>query len=132
MLTKSSKYAVRAISYLVVNSSENQKILVKDISNDLQLPKPFLSKILQRLSAKDYISSSKGRGGGFYVTEDQLDHSILDIIIEVEGKDRLKRCALDFDNCDEAHPCVIHHMIASEKGGLWKAYKEIKLKDLKS
>ncbi len=132
MLTKSSKYAVRAISYLVVNSSENQKILVKDISNDIHVPKPFLSKILQRLSAKNYISSSKGRGGGFYITENQLDHSILDIIIDVEVKDRLKECALNFDHCDESHPCAIHHLIAIEKEGLRRAYQNIKLKDLKS
>jgi Rrf2 family protein len=106
--------------------------MVKDIAAEIMVPKPYLSKILQQLSAKNLISSTKGPGGGFFITEDQLNGSILDIIIEVEGKDRLKRCALNFDNCDETHPCVIHHLIASPKEELWKAYKDISLKDLKS
>lgn len=132
MLANSSKYAVRAIDYLVLNSSENHKLMVKDIAEEIGVPKPYLSKLLQQLSAKNLISSTKGPGGGFFITEDQLEGSILDIIVEVEGKDRLKRCALNFDNCDESHPCVIHHMIATPKEALWKAYKEIKLRELKS
>ncbi|KAA3625716.1 MAG: Rrf2 family transcriptional regulator [Flavobacterium sp.] len=132
MLSNASKYAVKAINHLVLNSSEENKLLVKDIAELLDIPKPFLSKILQQLSAGNYISSAKGPGGGFFVTSEQLDGSILDIIVETEGKDRFKQCALNFDDCNESKPCAIHHLIATMKDGLRKAYKDIRLKDLKS
>lgn len=132
MLSNASKYAVKAINHLVLNSSAENKLLVMDIAEDLDIPKPFLSKILQQLAAGDYISSAKGPGGGFYITADQLEHTILDIIIEIEGKDRFKQCALNFDNCDERRPCAIHHLIASSKDGLRKAYNDIGLQNLKS
>ncbi len=131
MLSNASKYAVNAINHLVLNSSEENKLLVKDIAEDLDIPKPFLSKILQQLAAVNYISSAKGPGGGFYVTAGQLDRSILDIIVEIEGKDQFKQCALNFDDCNESNPCAIHHLIATMKDGLRKAYKDIRLKDLK-
>lgn len=132
MLSNASKYAVKAINHLVLNSSKENKLLVKDIAELLDIPKPFLSKILQQLAAGDYISSAKGPGGGFYVTPEQLDGSILHIIIDIEGKDQFKQCALNFDECNESQPCAIHHLIATMKDGLRKAYKDIRLKDLKN
>ena len=132
MLTNASKYAVKAVNFLVLNSNEERKLSVKHIAEKIEVPKPFLSKILQKLSANEIISSSKGPGGGFYITRNQIERSILEIIVEVEGKDRLKQCALNFDHCDESEPCVIHDLIAVEKEGLRQAYKNITLKDLKS
>jgi Rrf2 family protein len=132
MLANSSKYAVKAVNFLVLNSSEENKLMVKDIADKISVPKPFLSKILQKLSASELISSIRGPGGGFFITQAQLEGSILDIIVETEGKDRLEQCALNFDNCNETSPCAIHYLIASQKEGLRQAYKDIKLKDLKS
>jgi len=59
-----------------------------------------------------------------------LKHTLLEVIIEVEGRDRLKQCALNFDNCHASNPCPIHHLIISEKEAFWKAFKGIKLSDL--
>lgn len=132
MLSNASKYAVKAMHFLVRNSSLNHKILSKDIAEATGVPKPFLSKILQQLSSKDYVSSAKGRTGGFYLTEEQRNRSILDIIIEVEGKDVIQHCILNLENCDESNPCAIHHFIASAKHDLRQSLKAIKLADLKA
>lgn len=131
MLANSSKYAIKAVNFLVNNSSQDQKLTVSDIVKAIEVPRPFLSKLLQQLSAKNLISSAKGPGGGFFITEKQLDGSVLDVIVEVEGKDRLKQCALNFENCDERNPCSIHYLIAKQKESLRRAYYKIKLKDLK-
>ena len=130
MLANSSKYAIKALHYIASNASEEHKLLVKDIAEATDLPRPFLSKILQQLSAKNMISSTKGRNGGFYLTQEQLHESILDIIVEIEGKDSLKMCAINFDNCDAINPCPIHHLIAAEKDQLRHCYQQITLMDL--
>ncbi len=131
MLSNSSKYAVKALAYIVTASSEENKLLVKNIAEETDVPKPFLSKILQQLSTKKYISSTKGPNGGFFVTKEQLKHSVLDIVIEIEGKDRLQLCALNFENCDAENPCPIHKFIAPAKEALRESFEAITLEDLK-
>lgn len=130
MLSNSSKYAVKALVHLVNHSSEGNKVLVKDLAKATELPQPYLSKLLQQLTSKDYLSSVKGRNGGYFITEKQLENSVLDIIMEIEGKDILQLCILNFDSCDHKNPCSIHHLVASQKNALQKSFKAIRLKDL--
>ncbi|MAP55088.1 Rrf2 family transcriptional regulator [Altibacter sp.] len=132
MLLHSSKYAVKALVYLVANASEEKKLLVKDIAEATEVPQAFLSKLFQQLAAKNLISSTKGRHGGFYLTDAQLQHSVLDIIIELEGKDRLQECALNLENCDAQNPCAIHELIVEEKSALRERFKNITLAHLKA
>lgn len=130
MLSHASKYALKALHYLVKNSSVENKVLSMEIASATAVPKPFLSKILQQLSMKDYVSSAKGRKGGFYLTEKQKERSILDIIIEVEGKDAIRHCILNLDHCDESNPCAIHHFVSEAKSNLHHSLKGIRLSDL--
>ena len=132
MLQSSSKYAVRAIDYLVRNSLAKRKLLVSEIAAATGVPQPYLSKLLRKLTTHGYVSSTKGPGGGYFITDQQLDNSVLDIIIATEGKDRMRMCALNFENCSDENPCGIHHLIAEEKNALRNAYQNIKLSDLKS
>ena len=68
MLSNSSKYAINAVLYLAVNSSVENKIGVREIAEALHIPTAFLAKLLQTLAKKEAICSSKGPGGGFYLT----------------------------------------------------------------
>ena len=131
MISKSSKYAIQALLYIVNNSSEEQKLLAKDIAKATKVPKPYLSKILQQLTANNYLSSSKGPGGGYFVRKEQLKISILDIIVDAEGKDKFSQCILNFKNCDAQNPCPIHEFIAPSKTDLQQRLKFITLDDLK-
>lgn len=131
MISNSSKYAIKSLVYVANNASESHKLLVKDIAREIQVPKPYLSKILQQLSANNYISSTKGPGGGFYITKEQLKTSLIDVIIETEGKDRLSQCILNYENCDAQNPCPIHEIIAPDKDALRLKLEMITLDDLK-
>lgn len=132
MLANSSKYAVKAVVYIVSHSSPQKRLLVRDIAQAIDAPQPFLSKILQQLSTKNYLTSMKGPHGGFYVTDEQLQMSVMDIIIEIEGKDRLNQCALNFENCNSENPCPIHDFISKTKEELRSSLSKIKVIDLKN
>jgi len=131
MLSNSSKYTVKAIIYIVNNSSSEHKLLVRDIAKETNVPKPYLSKLLQLLTSKEFLSSTKGPHGGVYLSEKQLKASLLDIIIETEGKDKLSQCAINFDYCNTQNPCPIHHYIVKAKEDLRKSFKSITLLDLR-
>jgi Rrf2 family protein len=97
MLSSSSKYGIRAVTYIASQSKNNSKIGIKKISEDLKLPTPFLAKILQLLAKQKILSSSKGPHGGFSLMRDPKKITLLDIITAIDGNDI-------FDNC------VIHNM----------------------
>ena len=49
MLSNTCKYGIRAVLYLAMNTKKEKKIGIKQISQDLNIPTPFLGKILQSL-----------------------------------------------------------------------------------
>ncbi len=105
-------------------------LLITACAKATEVPQPYLSKILQQLTAKHYLSSIKGRNGGYFITEAQSENSVLDIIVEIEGKDQFQLCILNFEQCDIKNPCPIHHLVSSQKDALRKTFKTIKLRDL--
>ncbi len=115
MLTNSSKYAIRAVLYLAVYTNENKKMGSKEVADSIKIPAPFLAKILQKLVKDDLISSTKGPRGGFYLTEENLEKSMLDIVACSEGIDLFKECFLGLERCGDENPCAIHHMVAPFK-----------------
>ena len=107
MFSNSAKYAIRTILF-IAGFPDAQKCTVKDISSALSIPKPYLSKILQQLSKNGIISSTKGRGGGFFLTKANLKKSLNDIILCIDGKSIFNQCLLGLDKCSDAKPCRFH------------------------
>lgn len=126
MLSNTSKYAVRAVIYLAVHGRENQKIGIKKIAEALDIPSPFLGKILQVLVRRKILSSTKGPHGGFGVGKDPFEISLYDIITEMDGDDLFNSCILGAGSCNdkkEAGYCAIHHEFESAKKELVQLYK---------
>ena len=70
MFSNSSKYAIRAILFLALNSNEEKKIMVKNLSGKINVPHAYTAKILQELSRHNLVSSTKGPKGGFWYYSD--------------------------------------------------------------
>ena len=85
MFSKQTQYALRAVLYLAVNSRSNKKIGVNVIAEELDVPKQFLSKILQKLVNHKLLHSSKGKSGGFYMTAANLNSNLRSIIEIFDG-----------------------------------------------
>lgn len=132
MFAHTSKYGLKALHYIAVNATKEERVMAKEIAKALTLQKPFLSKILKHLASKDFIQSVKGPYGGFYLTEEQKRKSVMDVIIEFEGKDRFKQCVLNFDHCNETNPCPIHNLVVLEKEALRKSIKNVRILDLQN
>ena len=61
MLSKSSKYAIRAVLFLAIESSKDKKMSSKLIAEELKIPAPFLAKTLQELAKKNILNSNYNR-----------------------------------------------------------------------
>ena len=112
MLSKSSKYAIRAVLFLSINSNENNKLSPIEIAKSIDIPAPFIAKILQELTKRGLISSLKGRGGGFYLTENNKKNSLISIVDSIDGVDKFQECMLGLPVCSGLNPCPMHNTIA--------------------
>jgi transcriptional regulator, Rrf2 family len=111
MLSNSSIYAINAAIYLALHSAENRKIGVKEIADTLHIPLPFLAKILQSLARKGIISSNKGPGGGFWLSDDEKKAPLMAIIEQIGEGDKFVNCAMGFKECSNEKPCPLHTAI---------------------
>lgn len=132
IFSNTSQYAIKAC---IVLATEKRKIGITDISEIIGTPTAFTSKILQQLTKKQLISSGKGKGGGFYLNDEQFESlTIKDIYENFEGREVLTSCLLGLKQCNGENPCPIHHLAIDikEKVMIMFQYKIKDLKDLGS
>jgi Rrf2 family iron-sulfur cluster assembly transcriptional regulator len=126
MLSSSSKYGIRAVTYIASQSKNKGKIGIKQISKDLELPTPFLAKILQLLAKQKILSSSKGPHGGFSLLRDPRKIKILDIITTIDGTDVFDNCIIHNMPCkcvdENKLKCPIHDDYFKVRNGLVKLF----------
>ncbi len=111
MLSNSSKYALKAVLYLTLHTDESRRLQVKDISENIDVPKAYIAKLLQALSKRRIISSARGPKGGFFVDKENRKQSVMSIIDVIDGRKKMDNCILGFSDCDEKEPCPLHFHI---------------------
>ena len=130
MLSNSSKYALKAVLYLALHTDENNKMMVKDISERINLPKAYIAKLLQELSKRKIISSTRGPKGGFYVTPSNKNETVMQIIEVIDGKKRMETCMLGLEDCNEQKPCPIHRLISPSRSKMIALLENKTINDL--
>lgn len=112
MLSNTSKYALRAVIYLALYASPEKKAGIKEISAALDIPTPFLGKILQNLAKHQILLSTKGPHGGFCLKKQAMDISLMDIVEIIDGTDIFDNCVIRTTKCSYDAPCSLHDKIA--------------------
>jgi Rrf2 family protein len=134
MLSNSCRYGIRAIIYLSGKKSAGEKIGIKQISSDLDLPSPFLGKILQQLAKQKILKSMKGPHGGFSMLKDPKTISLYDIVAAIDGEDTFTDCVMHNGPCRcidrTKNPCPIHDDYAKSRKELIQLFKSKTIYDL--
>lgn len=130
MLSNSSKYALKAVLYLALHTDENNKMMVKDISERINVPKAYIAKLLQELSKRKIISSTKGPKGGFYLNPSNRNETIIQIIEVIDGKKKMESCLLGLEDCNEQKPCPIHRLISPSRSKMIALLENKTINDL--
>jgi Rrf2 family transcriptional regulator, iron-sulfur cluster assembly transcription factor len=112
MISNSSRYGIRAVIYLASQPGQTGKTGIKRISEDLNLPTPFLAKILQQLAKQKILSSSKGPHGGFSLQKDPKEITLLDIVRTIDNDDFFTNCVMHNGTCTHTNEqklvCPLH------------------------
>jgi Rrf2 family iron-sulfur cluster assembly transcriptional regulator len=134
MLSSSCRYGIRAVLYIASRSKKNVKIGIKQISKDLNLPTPFLAKILQQLAKKKILNSLKGPHGGFSLLKDPQKITLLDIVKTIDGEEIFTECLMHNDTCScvdkNKISCPLHDYYAGIRSDLINLFEKSTIYDL--
>ncbi len=132
MLSNTSKYAIRAVIYLALHAGEEKKIGIKQISKDLDIPTPFLGKILQTLAKHKLLSSTKGPHGGFGLGKSAEEIYLVDIVDIIDGQDLFNKCLIRLDDCTEnkSEQCSLHDKYLEIRTNLLNLFQHEKISGL--
>jgi Rrf2 family transcriptional regulator, iron-sulfur cluster assembly transcription factor len=130
MFSSTTKYAIKAVLYLAVHSSEEQKIMIKDIAKPINVPHHYIAKILQALSKINLISSQKGPKGGFYLSEQNRKNKIYEIVNAIDGEEKMTSCLLSLNECNSSNPCSLHHLLEKERQKIIKTLEKTSIETL--
>jgi Rrf2 family protein len=134
MLSNSCRYGIRAIIYLASQPLSGGKTGIKQISKDLDLPNPYLAKILQQLVKQKILSSSKGPHGGFAILKDPKKITVLDIVNAIDGDETFSSCVMHNGACHSFEktnkPCPLHEEYTEARIDLINLFKNNTIDDM--
>ncbi|MCW5909307.1 MAG: Rrf2 family transcriptional regulator [Chitinophagales bacterium] len=102
MITKKSKYAIKALIYLA-KQDPKQPVLIETVSKDERIPKKFLEAILLDLRKAGILGSKKGKGGGYYLIKSPEDINMAEVLRLFDGPIALVPCVAHkyYEPCEE-------------------------------
>ncbi len=114
-LSRPAEYALRAMTYLA-RQDPGARILTRDLAEAINVPAPFLSKIMRRLTAVGILDAKKGHHGGFVLAKPPARVRFIDILRAVDFEPALDHCLFGLGNCDSQNPCPLHPEWSALKG----------------
>jgi Rrf2 family protein len=119
IFSKTCEYGIRAVFFIAKVGSAGGKVGIKEIAAAIDSPEFFLAKILQDLSRKKIISSTKGPHGGFYIEAESLKRPLSDVVEAIDGNDLFIGCALGLKQCSAVNPCPLHEEFKAIRGRIY-------------
>ncbi len=115
MLAAATKYAIKALQYLATQDTEIF-VQVKTLSQESEVPGPYLAKIIKTLAAREIVETRRGLAGGVRLARRAKDCSYYDICVALDDPVVMEQCILSRTKCNAQQPCSRHRE--------WRAAKE--------
>jgi len=134
MLSKKTKYALHALTYLSKHK-EKGAILIQEISQEYGISHKFLENILLELKKAGFLGSKKGKGGGYYLIKEAKDVPLSTVIRMLDGPIALLPCvSLNYyEPCEECHDqatCGLNKVMAQVRDETLKILSMKSLQDI--
>jgi len=112
-LTNKADYAVRAV--LDIARYHPDLRTRRQITSAMDLPGNFLSQILATLVRHEVLDSTAGPTGGYTLTRNPAEVTLLEVIELIEGPIALDECILRGGTCDWTQVCPLHETWSEAK-----------------
>jgi Rrf2 family protein len=129
MLSQTSEYALRAILYLA-RVAADEPMSAEVIAEALDAPRNYLSKTLNTLAKRGFVSSTRGPFGGFRLAVEPEALAIAEVIHAFDEPRDRKVCLLGGQPCDDGHPCTVHFRWKAVTAEAWAPLNTTTIADL--
>ncbi len=132
MLSNTCKYGIRSLIFLALKD-KNKLVNIKYIAKELEIPEPFLGKIMQSLVKAKILESHRGINGGFKFKKSPNKITFLEIIDIFDGLDFFSTCVLGMRICAEgnehASDCPFKLKIDPLRDKFYEIFKQTTIAD---
>lgn len=130
MVSQTVEYALRALSLLA--STPGVFLTTQQIAESMEVPLPYLRKIMQQLVKARLLQSQRGKEGGFSLNAHPKEVRILDVIDAIDPITPITRCPLQKSASCEHTLCPMHKMLQNVTLSVQQAFASVFLQDLLS
>ena len=113
MFNKETEYALRGLVYIQMQNLKGCRPGIDEISREIEAPRFFTAKILQRMVRMGFVMSRKGKGGGFFFDKEKPELTVRELITATEGNKIITGCGFGLKNCSPDNPCPMHERYAA-------------------
>ncbi|MFB3922662.1 MAG: Rrf2 family transcriptional regulator [Terriglobia bacterium] len=106
IFSRATSYAIRALTYLATQPP-GKLTGVREISDHVRIPSPYLSKVLLELRRGRLLRSYKGIGGGYELAQPPNKICLFNVIECIDGTP-FGTCILEDRECSAGHTCAMH------------------------
>lgn len=107
ILSRTSQYAIQALIF-VATQPPGVPVLIRKVAEHLDVPPPYLAKIMQSLGRGRLIHSFRGRQGGVCLREGGENTDLMQILTLIEGPALTEDCVLGLKVCGDETACPMH------------------------
>jgi Rrf2 family protein len=129
MFSQTVEYALRAVVHLADQAPGFRT--TDQIAAATQVPKPYLSKVLQSLGRAGLVHSQRGLGGGMTLARSPAELTILEVIAAVEPIARIRTCPLGLVT-HGVRLCPLHRRLDNAIAAVEEAFGNTTLDELLS
>ncbi len=127
LLSQTAEYALRAAVWLA--DTPQTPHTTQEIAQVTKVPAGYLSKVMQALGRAGLVKSQRGLGGGFLLTHNPDELTVLDIINAVDPVQRIHTCPLNLKSHGKKL-CPLHRKLDDAMADMEEAFATTMLSDL--
>jgi Rrf2 family protein len=107
IINRSTQYLLQVLMHLIAHPA-GRPVLARELAEQLHIPSHYLAKLLQEPCRAGWLSSTRGRGGGFTLVPGAEKITLLQVLMLTNGERISRECLLGFKDCDDKTACVMH------------------------
>lgn len=128
LLSQRCEYAVRTALYLAA-ANRPSYVAVREISEALNIPRPFLAKTVQDLTSAGVFVSMRGPTGGLALARPADQTTLEEVVLAVDGAGIFTECVLGLPGCGDRKPCPLHDQWAPARERVHRMFADATLAD---
>lgn len=134
MLSKKTKYGIKALTYLA-RQENRTPVQIATIASSENISLKFLESILLSLRKNGFLGSKKGKKGGYYLLKDPKEIMMTTVMRVLEGPIAMVPCvSLNFyekcDDCPDESNCAVHKLMIEVRDSSLKVFRNTSLADM--